>query len=338
MCVNASVSSLSWIPSEAVRGVSRVPFDLGVSHYDAPPPDRLGGLADLESLCLSDRARFGHRLCGRARVRDGAVVEAVYDDTSRGVIGGTTVGLARASARFLGVELPCLRQPPRVDATTAVFAQTFGGRTAVPMPRRVTGSPHVRLTAPTVWTSLVLTLHADGRTEHALEGASPFPRHWIYAGHGELVAKSGLTDWDTWYRAGAGRTPWGAEDSPALVTAAESALERALSDQLMRRGARPVISSLRTGETLMAQGQLDDTIYLVLDGVVAVAVDGRRLVELGPGAVLGERAVLEGGRRTATVTAVTPVRFAAVPPERLDRAALTRLSEGHHREDAPAAD
>ena len=335
MLVSASVSSLSWIPSEAVRGLLRVPFDLGFAHYDAPPPDRLRGLADLERLCLTDSVRFGHRLCGRVGVQDGAIVEAAYDDSSRGVIGSTTLRLARASARFLGVELPCLRQPPRVGTTTAVLAQTFGGRTAVPMPRWTASSPHLRLTAPTVWTSLVLTLHADGRSEHRLEGASPFPRHWLYAAHGELVAKSGLTDWDTWVRAGAGRTPWGAEDSPALVTAAESALERALSDQVMQQGCRPVIGSLRTGETLMTQGQLDDTIYLVLDGMVAVSVNGRRLVELGPGAVLGERSVLEGGRRTATVLAVTPVRFAAVPAERLDRAALTRLSKAHHREDLP---
>ena len=335
MEVSGSVSSVSWIPSEAVTGVLRMPFDVGVAHYDAPPPDRVGDLADLETLCRADRVRFGHRLCGRARVEDGTVVEATYDDTSRGVVGGTTLRLSRASARFLGVAFPCLRQPPQLTSAAAVLAQTFGGRTAVPLPRRVSGRPHVQLTAPTVWTSLVLVLHADGRVEHRLQGASPFPRHWIYAGKGELVGKTGLTDFDTWVHAGDRRTPWGVEDSPALVTAAESALERALAEQVMRRGARPVIGSLRSGETLMEQGQLDDTVHLVLDGIVAVIVDGRRLVELGPGAVLGERAALEGGRRTATVVAVTSVRFAAVPAECLDRAALARLSEGHHREDAP---
>ena len=55
---------------------------------------------------------------------------------------------------------------------------------------------------------------------------------------------------------------------------------------------------------LVEQGQLGAELYLLLDGVVAVEVDGEPLAELGPGAILGERAVLEGGRRTSTLRAV----------------------------------
>ena len=29
----SSVTAISWIPSEAVEGLSRIPFDLGVTHY-----------------------------------------------------------------------------------------------------------------------------------------------------------------------------------------------------------------------------------------------------------------------------------------------------------------
>ena len=49
--------------------------------------------------------------------------------------------------------------------------------------------------APLVWTTLALTLHADGRAEFDLLGASPFPRHWVYDGTGELSLKAGLTDY-----------------------------------------------------------------------------------------------------------------------------------------------
>jgi hypothetical protein len=31
-------------------------------------------------------------------------------------------------------------------------------------------------------------------------GASSFPRHWIYGHDGTLQAKTGLIDFDTWYR------------------------------------------------------------------------------------------------------------------------------------------
>ena len=52
------------------------------------------------------------------------------------------------------------------------------------------------------------------------------------------------------------------------------------------------------------------------------------MAEIGPGAVLGERAVLEGGTRTATLRARTRCRVAVVYAELLDRASLERLSAG----------
>ena len=39
MRIESSVTSVSWIPSEAVPGVTRIPFEAGVMHYDDPPPD-----------------------------------------------------------------------------------------------------------------------------------------------------------------------------------------------------------------------------------------------------------------------------------------------------------
>ena len=110
------------------------------------------------------------------------------------------------------------------------FVQTVGGRTALPAPRRVNHPPFVQFQAPTVWTTLALTIHADGRHEFELVGASPFPRHWVYDDDGKLAAKAGLADFKDWWRHSFGKhTPWGDEDSPALVTAVETALERELA-------------------------------------------------------------------------------------------------------------
>jgi CRP-like cAMP-binding protein len=51
--------------------------------------------------------------------------------------------------------------------------------------------------------------------------------------------------------------------------------------------------------------------------------------------VLGERAVLQGGRRTATLTAGTPAKVMAVPAERVDRGRLAGLAASHRRELPP---
>jgi hypothetical protein len=61
--------------------------------------------------------------------------------------------------------------------------------------------------------------------------------------------------------------------------------------------------------------------YLLLDGILGVWVDGTQVAELGPGAVAGERALLEHGRRTATLRAVTSCVVATAPRTRAIRTA-----------------
>ena len=102
----------------------------------------------------------------------------------------------------------------------------------------------------------------------------------------------------------------------------------------MHGAAKPRLSRVKAGATLVTQGDASTDVYLVLDGVVRVDVDGEPMAEYGPGALLGERAFLEGGRRTCSLVAVTAAKFAAVPAESLDRGALSELAEGHRREDS----
>ncbi len=207
------------------------------------------------------------------------------------------------------------------------FSRTAGGRPGVPAPRRVKGRPFFQWRGPTVWTTLALTINADGTSDGVLAGASTFPRHWVYDERGALTAKSGLIDFEEWYRGAFGpHSPWGDEDSPALVAMTETALEREMSSSIMRGGKRPTMVKLAEGETLVEQGQPGTEIYLLLDGLLAVDVDGTIVAEVGPGAVVGERALLEGG--TAHVDTGGPHRL---PPgqggrrsDRSDRARCAR--------------
>ncbi|HEY5193078.1 MAG TPA: hypothetical protein VIJ39_04285 [Solirubrobacteraceae bacterium] len=43
----SKITSLSWIPSEAVEGIMRIPFDAGIAHYDPPPPEKINDLKAL---------------------------------------------------------------------------------------------------------------------------------------------------------------------------------------------------------------------------------------------------------------------------------------------------
>jgi hypothetical protein len=331
MRVRSEITSLSWIPSEAVTGPMRAGFSVGIAHYDDPPPAVLG---DLSAMRDADAFRFANRLAGWADFDGERLLDCGYD--GGGLMGSTTSRLGPLGITLAAVGLPDLVADPEPGPGWVRLRQTCGGRTAFPLPRRIAHPPYVRLQAPLVWTTLSLTLHADGTSAYELTGASPFPRHWVYGPEGELAAKAGRTDWKGWTgQESTQRTPWGEEDSPVLVTAAESALERRLSTVIMRGGRKPQVRRLPAGAVLTEQGTPGDELFLLLDGVVEIEVDGRRLAEVGPGAVLGERAVLEGGRRTATVTATTPVRVAVAAAGTIDRDALAALSDEHRREDGP---
>src|SRR5206468_2736748 len=128
-------------------------------------------------------------------------------------------------------------------------------------------------------------------------------------------------------------TPWGGYESPTLVTEIETALERELSTSIMRGGEKPKIRKLAAGDTLTEQGAAGTELFLLLDGVLTAEVDGEPVAELGPGAILGERAVLEGGTRTATLRAVTPCKVAVAGADQIDPTALAEVAEGHRRED-----
>ena len=338
MRVDASTVSLSWIPSDSVWGPLKLGFDLGLSHWDHPLPEQVSDLDEVRTLREQDRFRFANVLEAWVDTEDGRIVHHGFTERSGFVMGATTVRLVRGGVTFQAVRLPVLRG---VDASpdAVTFRQTVGGRTGVPLPRPVPHPPFVRWQSPTVWTTLALTIRADGSSETRMTGASAFPRHWLYGTDFRVVGKTAYADEGRWLAHSFGdRTPWSDNDREALVSEVETEIEHRLSSEIMRGGARPQIRRLPRGAELTRQGDPGDELYLLLDGVAVVEVDGQPLAEIGPGAVVGERAILEGGVRTSTLRGVTPLRVAVARRDAIDVDKLRALAETHHREDQPMGD
>lgn len=64
----------------------------------------------------------------------------------------------------------------------------------------------------------------------------------------------------------------------------------------------------RPGAVLAREGDSGLGFFLIVEGTAAVSIGGKPRGKMGPGDFFGEIALLEGGPRTATVTAETPIR------------------------------
>jgi CRP/FNR family cyclic AMP-dependent transcriptional regulator len=87
-----------------------------------------------------------------------------------------------------------------------------------------------------------------------------------------------------------------------LAAVAEAAVERRLP----------------SGELLMEEGAVEAHLYAIVDGRVRVHRGDRTLVELGPGATVGELAALVPAPRAASVTALEPTLVLRVDQSVLD--------------------
>src|SRR5262245_47678851 len=140
---------------------------MGVAHYDDPPPDVID---DLDAMREADAFREANEL--RAFVEfgdDGEVTGCGH--LGRGHIGVTRMKLGPREVSVAAVALPTIQVEPEVGDGWVRFKQTAGGRTGAPAPRRVSGKPFFRINSAIAWTSLALTIKADGSSAHELAGA-----------------------------------------------------------------------------------------------------------------------------------------------------------------------
>jgi len=307
----------------------RLPFEKGIMHSDPPPPLTL---VDIEGMRRRGEFRFSNRLQVWIDVEDKKISGCGYSGA------GLVLGLTPVTAGPIRVLLPTkpnpvIRHAPLIIGDEATFVQTAGSRPEFSIVRPSLHWPFIRTRPFTIWTTVELKVRSDGSARQRLIGASPFPRHWLYDSNGRLVEKASLTRFQLWMQSVFGsHTPWGGYDEAPEVSQPESQLERSLSERVMQGGAQPSIRKLLVGELLIRQSEEATTIAVILDGNFEVLVDGVVVGHVGPGAVVGERASLEGGHRTADVRAVTEGRVAEVPADALEPEVLAELALGHRRE------
>jgi CRP-like cAMP-binding protein len=75
---------------------------------------------------------------------------------------------------------------------------------------------------------------------------------------------------------------------------------------------------LSPGDILCEQGAFEHDVFVLVDGDAAVKVDGAKVAVVGTGEVVGELAMLNGGHRTATLEAMTPLHVLVLDPREVD--------------------
>jgi hypothetical protein len=104
------------------------------------------------------------------------------------------------------------------------------------------------------------------------------------------------------------------ESTVRLIRRVEAFAELPLTAvERLATGMTPV--SARAGETMMREGEPGETFIVIERGEVEVSVAGTVMQRLGPGAGVGEIALLRRTPRTATVTALTDISGYAVDAE-----------------------
>ena len=80
-------------------------------------------------------------------------------------------------------------------------------------------------------------------------------------------------------------------------------------DELERIAALASPRVAGAGDELTRQGDDGDEFFVVITGDAVASVDDDPVGELGPGSFFGEMALIDGGERTATVTATTDMQL-----------------------------
>ena len=70
------------------------------------------------------------------------------------------------------------------------------------------------------------------------------------------------------------------------------------------------------GRTLAREGDAAYVAYVIVNGQAAISVDGERVGMVGPGEMVGEMGLIDGGPRAATVTADTDMDVYVIEPGR----------------------
>jgi hypothetical protein len=315
--IRASTTCVSWIPPQAVEGAFKLPFSLGITHYDTPPPH---SAPDVDRLLAADAVRFANQIQGWIDVEGGQITG--YGMEGGGRLGRTTVRLTSHKFTFAGVAMPDLRPAPEVYPDRIRFTQTAGGHTGAAVPRRIPHPPYLRLAAPLAWSTVALTIGADGSSRAELTAASPFPRHYLYDSAGKLAVKSALIRYHAWLRKSEKATsPWGGAGESVPLAPDRPGIEGSLADSILVAGGYRQ-HDLPAGAMLAERPISDGEVHLLMDGLLLIEIDGKPAVEAGPGAIFDPATRSEESKKHVRVRAGTRCRLAVIPRDQLDAQAL----------------
>jgi CRP-like cAMP-binding protein len=107
--------------------------------------------------------------------------------------------------------------------------------------------------------------------------------------------------------------------SPQVEVLRGLGLFAGLDDGALRRiGATLDDIEVDAGEVLTIEGEPGEDSFVIVSGTAEVSVAGHGIATLGPGALFGEMAALDGGSRSATIRAATSMRLLAAGPDGLE--------------------
>ena len=96
MRIESSVTSITWILSEAIKGMPKLPFELGIAHYDDPPPERI---ENLDKLREADAFREANELRAWVEVEDGKIVDYGHEGAASSASPGSSSARRRWRSR-----------------------------------------------------------------------------------------------------------------------------------------------------------------------------------------------------------------------------------------------
>lgn len=97
-------------------------------------------------------------------------------------------------------------------------------------------------------------------------------------------------------------------------------------DQLRAIGRAFDLVELPAGQVLTRQGRAGTEAFVLASGSAEVTIDGDPIASLGTGSVIGEMALIDRGRRTATVTLSSDATVLVADPQRF-RAVLAEVPQ-----------
>jgi CRP/FNR family cyclic AMP-dependent transcriptional regulator len=74
--------------------------------------------------------------------------------------------------------------------------------------------------------------------------------------------------------------------------------------------------SVEAGQAVFQEGDTGDTMYVVVEGEVAITSKGHEVVNVGPGGIFGEMALIDDAPRSANAVAKTACKLAPVNQKR----------------------